>query len=268
MIHVVVALPAEARPLTARYGLGNRLLDAPFPVYYNTDMALTVSGPGKVAAAAACACLGSRGLTTETTAWLNIGIAGHATRDIGSGLVANRITDTATGRSWYPPQLLEHRIASGHLRTVDIPETGYPDDAVYDMEASGFYPTACRFSTAELVQCFKVISDNPASPARRVTGALCERLLTEQLDTIDSLVSGLTDMARNIHAWHTPHPELERLVAGWHFTVTQQHQLRELARRWTALAPGQPLWDEDLENRRSANEVLATIENRLAARSP
>ena len=265
MIYIVVALPAEARPLIARYRLRDRPAGTPFPVYCNAGMALTVSGPGKIAAAAAAACLGSGGPAPGTPAWLNIGVAGHATRSIGSGVIANRITDTATGTSWYPPQLLDHAISGGSLRTVDAAENGYPDDALYDMEASGFYPTACRFSTAELVQCFKVVSDNREIPASGLTARLCERLLDGQLASIDRLVRGLTDMARDYNAWHAPHPELDRLAGCWHFSVTQQHRLRELARRWTALAPGQPLWDAEFENRRNAAEVLQCLERRLAA---
>ncbi|MGD8310949.1 MAG: hypothetical protein PVJ66_00010 [Gammaproteobacteria bacterium] len=268
MIYIVVALPAEARPLTARYGLGNRLDGTAFPVYHNTDMALTVSGPGKVAAAAATACLGNHGPATETAAWLNIGIAGHASRPIGSAVIANRITDNATGTSWYPPQLLGQVSPGAGLRTVDVPEDDYPDDTLYDMEASGFYPAACRFSTAELVQCFKVVSDNRQTPGSRVTAGLCERLVSARLDSIDRLVRGLTDMARSYNAWHAPHPELERLSGSRHFTVSQYHQLRELVRRWTALAPGQPLWNDELQDSRNAAEVLQILALRVTAFTP
>ena len=204
MINLVVALKAEARPLIRHYELHDRHAGTTFPVYLGTGMALVVSGPGKAAAAAATAWL--QGITqgNKHNAWLNIGIAGHATYAIGDGRIANRITEHATDRSWYPPQVYDLDIATGRLLTVDSPENDYPVDALYDMEAAGFYPEACRFSTGELVQCFKIVSDNRQHANTKITAKHCEQLVDSQLKTINSLVETLGNMQKQYNNRHAP----------------------------------------------------------------
>jgi len=206
MMNLVVALKAEARPLIRHYELNNRQADAAFPVYLGTDMALVVSGPGKAAAAAATAWL--QGLTqgNKGNAWLNIGIAGHATYAIGDGRIANRITEHATNRSWHPPQVHDLDIATGRLLTVDSPENDYSIDALYDMEAAGFYPAACQFSSSELVQCFKVVSDNRMHANTKITAKHCEQLVSSQLKTINNLVETLGKHAEAIQQLACPAP--------------------------------------------------------------
>ena len=90
MINLVVALKAEARPLIRYYGLHDRHPDTAFPVYQGTGMTLIVSGPGKVAAASATAWLQDAVNREQRSAWLNIGIAGHAAYAVGDGFIANR----------------------------------------------------------------------------------------------------------------------------------------------------------------------------------
>jgi adenosylhomocysteine nucleosidase len=209
MINLVVALKAEARPLIRHYELHDKHADTTFPVYLGTDMALVVSGPGKAAAAAATAWL--QGLTqgNKGNVWLNIGIAGHATCAVGDGRIANRVTEHATSRSWYPPQVHDLDIETGRLLTVDSPENDYSVDTLYDMEAAGFYPAACRFSSSELVQCFKVVSDNRQHANTKITAKYCEQLVASQLKTINSLVETLGNMQKQYNNSHTPHSDLE-----------------------------------------------------------
>ncbi len=262
MIHLVTALPAEARPLVRHFGLGGRQAGAPYPLYRNNAMMLVVSGPGKVNAAAACAWLQTVDSGHAHSAWLNIGIAGHASLATGTGVVAHRITDTATGKSWYPPQLPGQPVPGSCLRTVERPELRYRNDTLYDMEAAGFYPAACCCTTAELVQSFKVVSDNPAHPAAGITAKYCERLIGDQLATIATLTEILQSLQGKYAAWHAPHPDLDRLTQQWHFTVTQRHQLAALLKRWHALTQ-QPLMLDALYRQRQAAGVLRLLEQQI-----
>ncbi len=263
MINLVVALPAEARPLINHYRLKHRQAQSAFPLYGNDGMALVVSGPGKIAAAAATAWLA--GLTGEDrrAAWLNIGIAGHATHDIGTGLLVNRITDRASNRSWYPPQVHDLDIPASRLLCVDAPENDYRADALYEMEASGFYATACRFTTGELVQCFKVVSDNRQQSSAKVSTKLCTQLLAGQLGPVDRVVGALRGLQQQYHDRHSPHPDHERMIDHWHFSVSQQHRLSRLLQRWMTLAPGRPAWSSTLKNLKTASAVLQHLEQQL-----
>ena len=268
MINIVVALPAEARPLLDHFRLRDKQHNTAFPVYRNADMALIVSGPGKVAAAAATGLLAGNRDTPAVAAWLNIGIAGHAHHAIGSAFIAHRITDSATGTNWYPPQIHDLPIPTENLCTVDCPEDSYPAAALYEMEASGFFPVACRFSTGELVQCFKVVSDNRTQANTAVTAKLCTQLITAKLTDIEQLVNALSAIADDYTRWHAPHPGLKQLSTRWRFTVSQQHQLARLARRWKVLTADQPLWLDQLEKIHRAADVLQCLEQHLNTLRP
>ena len=118
MINIVVAMPCEAKPLVEHFALQRNSQLHAFPVYASTDMTLITSGVGKVNSAMAVAWLAGQQQTRDQQ-WLNIGMAGHASHKPGTLLVANKVTDMATNRSWYPQVLsrLEHE--STALRTID-----------------------------------------------------------------------------------------------------------------------------------------------------
>ena len=263
MINLVVALPAEARPLIKHYDLIHKQTHTAFPLYSNEGMALVVSGPGKVSAAAATAWLAGLAGESRRAAWLNIGIAGHATHDIGTGLLVNRITDRASNRSWYPPQVHDLDIAANRLLCTDAPENDYGSDALYDMEASGFYPAACRFSSGELAQCFKIVSDNRQQSTAQVNAKLCTQLLYGQLQEIDRVVGALLGLQQQYSQRHSTHPDHERMLGHWHFSVSQQHRLTRLLQRWTTLAPGRSAWSNTLNKLKTASAVLQHLERQL-----
>lgn len=265
MICIVAALPAEVRPLIAHYRLLHRQPAGNFPVYRNDTMTLVLSGTGKAASAAATGYLQGLLPEQENAAWLNIGIAGHATRAVGEALLAHRITDMATQKNWYPPQLTEPAMASDELLTFETPETGYRYKAMYDMEAAGFYPTACRASSGELVQSLKIISDNLQSPASRVTARGVAELIEARLDVIDGLVTTLGGIAGRLASWQAMPPDVERFLQYWRFTVTQRHHLIRLLRRWHARCPGQSVWCSEIEKLREAGKALNWLEQHLDA---
>ncbi|MCK5481379.1 MAG: hypothetical protein KAJ06_09535, partial [Gammaproteobacteria bacterium] len=80
-----------------------------------------------------------------------------------------------------------------------------------DMEAAGFYPAACRSSASELVQCFKIVSDNRQHANTKITAKHCEQLVASQLKTINSLVETLGNMQKLHKSRHAPHPDLDCL---------------------------------------------------------
>ncbi len=263
MLHLVTALQAEAKPLIEHYSLVRRNADA-FPIYDNQDIALIVSGIGKVAAAAATGYLHAQTGNHSCTAWLNIGITGHSRRAIGDGVLAHKITDQITGRSWYPPLTFGLPCASDDLITVDEPETEYRENGLYDMEAAGFYATACRFTTAELVHCYKIVSDNLATPTEEVSGKTVQALIERRLDTVDILVQALRALAARLAEFQSDPGELARFLERWRFTVSEQHQLRRLLLYWQARSP-KTVWSDELAALPSANDALHYLGQELDA---
>lgn len=263
MINIVMAFPGEARPLIDCLGLAGRDTRGPATLYRNETHRLVIAGAGKIRAAAATAWLQETGPDSRHAAWLNIGIAGHASRPVGSGVLAHRITDHGTGKSWYPPQAHGLTMATDNLITVDKPETGYPENALYDMEAAGFYPVACRTTTAELVQCYKVVSDNRDNPVAGVTPKSGAALIVDRLAEITKLLTALDKLRAAVSARRGSANNLAQFTNHCHFTVSQQHQLEKLLVRWDALLPEQPPWCDELQAQQQASQVLHWLEQHL-----
>ncbi len=264
MLNLVVALPCEAKPIRRYYDLTTDTQKYAFPVYRSDNVRLVVSGAGKVNAAAAAAYLGSLN-STYSGAWLNIGIAGHASRKPGDVILVNRITDLVTGTSWYPPIAFRYDGLSGGVCTVDVPETGYKGDCTYDMEAAGFYPVATRFATGELVQCVKVISDNNELDAKKLNAAVIEEIIADKIDGIACIVqSVLTLSQENPTVVST---ELCGILGQWHFTVSQRNQLSRLLQACDARNIGFSKQSATIAGCTNASDVLTCIEKRLQASS-
>lgn len=262
MIRFVVALPAEARPLIAHYRLRQRPGGA-CPVYASDAIALVISGVGKRAAAEATACLQAVAGDGAGDVWLNVGIAGHRTRPLGEPVLAHRLRDESSARSWYPPLAFDVPCATENVLTVAKPQAHYLEGWALDMEATGFYETACRFTSAELVQVLKLISDNAANPPERVRAQMVARLIGERLGLIDALVAALRALAAELPRATLDEELLASLVRRWHFTVSERHRLRRLLARWHVLAPGRADWYADLERAAHADAVLRLIEQHL-----
>lgn len=265
MINIVTAFPGEARPLIDCLGLTAKDTRGPGTLYHSGKCRLVVSGGGKARAAAATAWLQETGPLNGNAAWLNVGIAGHASRPVGDGALAHRITDHETGQSWYPPQVHGLILTTDTLVTVDIPESAYPEHVLYDMEATGFYPVACRSTTAELVQCYKVVSDNRDNPVAGVTPSQAEALISGRLADITRLVTVLDELSDAVIGRRVPENSITRFTSRWRFTVSQRHQLEKLLTRWDALLPEQPPWCNELQTRQQASQVLHWLEQRINA---
>ncbi len=151
MILWVVALRAEAQALVSALGLRAHSRATPWPLYIGADgdAALVISGVGRAAAAAAGGWaqgfLATRASAIDTpVAWVNAGVAGHAAGPLGRALLAHRVVEVATERTWYPPPVPGVTLDSDTVFTVDRPESTFEPAGAYDMEAAGFLTAATR----------------------------------------------------------------------------------------------------------------------------
>ncbi|MBN1379617.1 MAG: hypothetical protein JXA04_10320 [Gammaproteobacteria bacterium] len=163
-LRMVVAFKIEASPLIEHYGLQQRKPIAEFPIFENDCHALVLSGLGSAAAAAATKYLHETCLKQQDCTWLNIGIAGHPRLAIGTVVLASQIADSSKSNSWKTSPGNSHQLPTSKLITVNTPETEYKYQALYDMEAAGFYVTALQYTQNNRIQCLKVVSDNRDSP--------------------------------------------------------------------------------------------------------
>jgi nucleoside phosphorylase len=267
MIFFVVALKAEATPIIEFYRLRAYTPKGLFTVYERDNIKLIISGIGKTAAAAAVAYHYAISGQPEHTVWLNIGIAGHREDEIGGLRLAHKITDATTGRSWYPPQVISHTIATANLVTVENPEYDFGQASLYDMEAAGFYKLASRCATAEYVQCLKIISDNAQAPANSTDKLLnaeaVTKLIASQLPAIVDYASAIENLAEQSKAWSLPDDVITPFIQRWKLTVTQQRQLFTLLQRQRALQPETGIGPDEFAQSKTGGQMLASMQARI-----
>lgn len=188
MINIVTALQCEAGPLVKALGLKRSTSRQSYRVYEKAGIKLVVSGIGKIATGTACDYIHTFSGGLPHTAWLNVGIAGHATSELGSLYVINKVSDADTHRHHYPNIPATIDIPGKALITVDQPCESYDSDFLYDMEASTYFSAAMQYSTRELVQAIKVVSDNRSSSTKEIDKNMVSRLVERNIEVITGLV--------------------------------------------------------------------------------
>ena len=234
---MVVAHALEAKALIPMLHLQPFQTTSRFVQYGNSNnLHLIVSGIGRAAMEAAITDLSQQQANEDgpRRAWVKIGLAGHSKAPQDSAWLGNKITCQESGVSAYPPQLIAG-IDSVAVITVDEPERTYPEDAAYEMEAFSFFEQATKYSTAELVQVFKIISDNLENPIEKLDFKnipIWIRLVQEQ---IILLISKMSELVREHNDSHRIPRVYRELCSRIHLTVNQKLQLKRLCLRYKAL---------------------------------
>ena len=232
-IFIYSALPCEAKPLVEHFNLKKVTTIQPFACYLNKDICLTVTGLGKAAMAAGVAYTQALFVSVEHPVMINIGIAGHQHQALGSLFLIDKITDFDSKKSYYPSLVFTPPCPTASLQTVARPQLDYDPLHLCDMEASAFYETAVRFSSGELIHCLKVISDNESSPAEHIHPKQVSVLIAAHLGSIDIVLAEASRLARLIIAQELK--LFEQLTQRYHFTVSEQGQLKSRLSRWATL---------------------------------
>ena len=247
-VNLVFAHKFEAQAVLEFFSL--ELVDnKEFKIYQNKNgMQAVITGMGFENAKSATAKLGERTLKVGTQngldmgvgarAWLNIGIAGHPEADIGSGFLASRIIHRNSGDTQFPAPVLTG-LEKITVVTVDKPELVYPENAVYEMEAAGFWASAIECTSLEFVQVLKIVSDNKKQSIDTVTKQLVVDLIRGKLERINDCCAQLQSLVNeynNAYSLDVASIELiKSCLESYHFTVTQKTQLKKLVQRYSAL---------------------------------
>lgn len=266
-LYIVCALDAEARPLINHFKLKRLPQHSAWPVYQNPQgVRLIVSGMGKSHSAAACAYLfASTGGETGHGILLNIGLCGHAEHERGHLLMADKVIDYHSGQSWYPALVIRPQCGYTHLFSFEQPQTSYPAAGMIDMEASGFYSSAIRLTSAELAHCIKVVSDNKRQSSSDLNPALASELISRQMPSIIEIIQQLEKtQARLPTPWNRQ--VFDTLCAEHRCSVSQQHQLKRLLLRWQALGGAATVMDA-LAPCKSMQDLLRQLETELHQQS-
>ncbi len=165
---------------------------------------------------------------------VNLGIAGHKDFALGCLFLIDKIVDCETSRRFYPPLVFTPPCPTHSLQTAPKPQLVYPPSNLCDMEASAFYETATRFSTAELIHSLKIVSDNESSPAHDINPQQVSKLIRANLPIIEDVLHKLNELADKIR--FVEMPEFDQINSRYHFTTSEQIRLKKLLSRWKLIS--------------------------------
>lgn len=258
MLNILCALRCEAKPLIEHYKLQAIDNSGPFAIWQNESLRIMVCGLGKNAAAAGVGYLAAQ--TDDHAAWLNLGVGGCGDAKLGQLFWASKIVDAASERFYYPAPMLDYSCEHHTVCSVDKPQADYEQNVIYDMEASAFYETACRFTSVELVQIVKIISDNQQQGIAQVKAKQVEQLVREQLPHIITIIEQLQKLQQEAATIYAQPEAYDELLTRWHFTAYQRKQLLRLLQRAEALNLELP----DLTEQQNSKQVISHLQQHVS----
>jgi len=304
-INYVCALFSEAKPLVEHFKL-KKVHDKPFSLYSNslgnsidgqasTTVNVLISGIGSFNMSASIGWLGAlQAVTTkslseevasndssstesryqhpESSVWLNLGIAGHASLNIGEPFLVSSSRDINSTRSYYPPQVARRTVTLSPCLSLNAPSSEYPDDGGIDMEASAFFSVAPRFADAECVQSLKVVSDNPQHGLEGLDSNRVTDLIKPNVEFIVNYAERLIDLSVS-NTFEKPlvlANLIHAALSNTRCSHAQRQQVQKLCTQLGYLLTEQELESmvQEVESHSSAKQVLNSLRERLHAIEP
>lgn len=209
MVYVFCAFYGEGSGLIKHYNLKKRQADKyyRFDVFESEDLPvkLILTGQGSVMAAAAVSGAASFFGINPDDVIINLGTCA-GDYEVGKVFICNKITEAATGRTFYPDMILRSSLSEKELVTVPAairkPIDKYADKdshnmALYDMEAAAIYQAANLYVGPHRMGFVKVVSDN--GDIEGLTPDFIKGLMAEAVDEIASYVDMFVTDAGNCH---------------------------------------------------------------------
>ena len=253
MIYVMMALYQEAHGLIRELELKKNTAYAPFEVFDNESagIRLVVTGVGEIAAAAATAAVCARDGADAAAFLVNIGCCAAggcepADRDMDSGYgaahaaqtgdlyVCHKITEQATGKTFYPDILYRHPWKERELVTGMQPlQRAAAHGALYDMEAAAVYQAGIRFFSPDRMLFLKVVSDSGVAGQERMTAETLAGLLEQHVKAVAGFLANLWKAADEEEALRSggilqeDEAVLEQIFAALHCSQTMRASARQ-----------------------------------------
>ena len=259
MLIWVIALHCEAKPVIDYYRLKKSPSHNAFDLYQSEDMQCVISGIGKINAAAATAWIAALNRNQLSISWLNLGTAGAARHPLGSIYWISKLIQQNTKKHWFPVPTFASGFATSDCISLDQASTDYHDSAIYDMEASAYFSTALRFSSAELVHCLKVISDNQ----QQKTGldkVTISHLIDQNITAIDVFVQNLKTLNQQLSKLEIDPDVWRSILARGHFSQTQQARLKTQLRFLLSGCNGYQNLHDKICDLSSSRDILRTLD--------
>lgn len=236
MIHIFMALYAEARPMIERLELKKINSGFKFTQYASDELCLTITGAGGIAASTAVGAVCASRELCETDFVVNIGTCAGSRERIGSLYMIHKLTDAVTGRTFYPDILYRHGMAEAELVTVPLAKSDQTQsEDLFDMEGAAVYQAASYFVGPHQLQFLKVVSDE--GDGKWITPAYLTDCVEKHMDEITELLNCLKEISndRRAHSQVFSGEEklwLQKLYDDLHCSTVMQASLEQLCRYW------------------------------------
>lgn len=238
MVYVFCAFYGECSGLIKHYNLKKRQTDKyyRFDVFENENQPVRIilTGQGSVMAAAAVSGAASFFGIKAEDAIINVGTCA-GDYEPGQVFICNKITEEATGRTFYPDMILRSTLPERELVTApvvirkSIHEYANKDShnmALYDMEAAAIYQAANLYMGPHRMGFVKVVSDN--GDIEGLTPDFIKGLMAEAVDEIasyvDIFVADTHDMCRAEESTQFTN----QLCKDLHCSKVMENQVRQL----------------------------------------
>lgn len=238
MVYVFCAFYGECSGLIKHYNLKKCQTDKyyRFDVFENENQPVRIilTGQGSVMAAAAVSGAASFFGIKAEDAIINVGTCA-GDYEPGQVFICNKITEEATGRTFYPDMILRSGLPERELVTVPVvinkPIHEYVNKdshnmALYDMEAAAIYQAANLYVGPHRMGFVKVVSDN--GDIEGLTPDFIKKLMAEAVDEIasyvDMFVTDTHDMCRAEESTQFTN----QLCKDLHCSKVMENQVRQL----------------------------------------
>ncbi|PQM62574.1 MAG: hypothetical protein CML40_01590 [Rhodobacteraceae bacterium] len=260
----VVALKAEAKPIIKALGLNRIDKNVVFPVYKDKNARnwLVISGVGQKNVVAAVKYISEFSDSKGCSVWINIGIAGSSSDRYGELFLIDKITRASSDECFYPGSILKSNLQKSELLTVDEPLLDYSKVDLVDMEAADFVRVTSKISGRDLVLVMKIVSDGPNNSVNDLTATRVSHLILQNINLVIDHVNKLISLA-SLEEERFENPKgYTAVIERWHFTVSQQHELKQLMKRWVVAYPFTNIIKK-LKIMKNSREVLTFLKHDL-----
>ena len=255
MIHVITAVNCEARPLKD---------------LESDDLEIITGGVGKVNAAFAVGRVFPRPLTRAdllSDAVVNIGIC--CSKDKEGLFLVNKITDSTTGRDFYPDIIRVSGLPECSLissdDTVTDPETGF----LYDMEASSIFEASSKLISPDRIIVMKIVSDH--GDTSELTSEKISDLIYGHIVEIRRAIDMLKESLQS--SGSSNKLCCDQLYSDLRATASMRVQIDELLRFSESLGiDGRELFEEAIRNtgeeklsKERSKEVILSVRHKLTS---
>ena len=228
MIHFIVATSSESKLIIKKLKLKKIKPSSGFDFFYNDNFSITITGLGKINSALGVAHTFFKFKGLSNNIWINIGLAGHKYLKVGDICTINKITDNETKKIFFP-FVNKFKMQNQECLSVGIQRKSY-SSKVYDMESFGFYQSACKYSSKELLQIVKIISDNQFESIDFKNKEVVYNTILNHKKLIIELCSFMLNLKKEFYPTSNEiiENEFNNLFTKIKFTFTEREQMKAL----------------------------------------